>query len=142
MIRRLMNPTSISLLLARAITIALTLNASAWAMGRPNTDPNAPPPPAWTQFAPMIMLVVVFYFFLLRPQSKQRKEREAMMNALKKGDKVVTQSGFIAVVSNVGPKVVEVKLNDETKVRMLRSGITEILPETADTELTAAAASK
>jgi len=138
MIRRLMNRKSISLLLSRTFVLIATLNASAWAMARPNADPSAPPPPAWTQWVPMIMLLGVFYFFLLRPQSKQRKERENMLNNIKKGDKIVTQSGFIVTVLNIGPKTLEVRLNDETRVSMMRSGITEVLPEAAAAELAAA----
>jgi preprotein translocase subunit YajC len=142
MIRGLMNRKSLSLLAARTTTLLLTLNASAWAMARPNPDPNAPPPPAWTQWAPMIMLVAVFYFFLLRPQSKQRREREKMLGELKKGDRIVTQSGFIVTVSNVGPKILEVKLNDDTRVQMTRAGVQEVLTENAAADLTGAASSK
>jgi len=133
-----MNRKSISLLLSRTFVLIATLNASAWAMARPNADPSAPPPPAWTQWVPMIMLLGVFYFFLLRPQSKQRKERENMLNNIKKGDKIVTQSGFIVTVLNIGPKTLEVRLNDETRVSMMRSGITEVLPQAAAAELAAA----
>ena len=98
--------------------------------------------PAWMQWVPMIMLLAVFYFFLLRPQSKQRKEREAMMNGLKKGDKIVTQAGFIATISTVGPKFLEVKLNDETRVRMTRGGVSEVLSDAADAELAELAGTK
>lgn len=135
MIRRLMNKKSISQLLGRTIVVLATINASAFAMARPNTDPNAPPPPAWTQWVPMLMLLGVFYFFLLRPQSKQKKEREDMLGNLKKGDKIVTQSGFVVTVATVGPKYLEVRLNDETRVTMARSGVVEILPESAAAEL-------
>ncbi len=141
MIRRLMNKKSISLLLGRTIVMLATINASAFAMARPNADPSAPPPPAWTQWVPMIMLLGVFYFFLLRPQSKQRKEKEAMLSSIKKGDKIVTQSGFIVTVLNLAPKTIEVKLNDETRVSMMRSGIVEVLPEAAAAELVGAGAS-
>ena len=132
-----MNKKSISRLAFSALALLAMANANVWAMARQNPDPNAPPPPAWTQWVPMLMLLGIFYFFLLRPQSKQRKEREMMLGNLKKGDKIVTQAGIIAVVSTVGPKYLEVKLNDETRVRMLRSGVTEILPESVDAELAA-----
>lgn len=137
MIRGLMNTKSFSRLAFRALAVLATVNASAWAMARPNTDPNAPPPPAWTQWVPMLMLLAIFYFFLLRPQSKQRKERDTMLSNLKKGDRIATQSGFIAVVATVGPKYLEVKLSDELRVKMLRSGVSEVLPESAEAELSA-----
>ena len=85
----------------------------------------------------MLMLLAVFYFLMIRPQAKQRRERENMLNNLKKGDRIVTQGGFVVTVVNVGPKFLDVKLNDETRVRMTRSGVSEVLPESVDSELAA-----
>ncbi len=102
---------------------------SVFAMAaRPNTDPNAPPPPAWAQWFPIVIMVGVFYFLLIRPQSKQRKERDNMMNNLKKGDRIVTQGGLIATVVNVSPDVLDIKLNEDVKVKIRRSGVAEVLP--------------
>lgn len=119
--------------------LAVSLRSgSLWAMaGRP-ANPDAPPPPAWVQWFPIVFMIIVFYFLLIRPQSKQRKERELMMNALKKGDRIATTGGLIATVVNVAPDVVEVKLNEETKVKIRRSAVTEILTPEAE----AAGASK
>ena len=136
MIRRFMKTTFASKVILPALFLIVSLNASLWALGaRPNPDPNAPPPPAWTQWVPMVMLLGVFYFFLLRPQAKQRRERDTMLKGLKKGDKIVTQSGFIVTVANVGPHYLDVKLNDDTRVRMTRSGVSEVLPASAEAEL-------
>src|SRR4051812_26810937 len=89
---------------------ALVLNSNLWAMAsRPNADPNAPPPPAWAQWFPILMMVGVFYFLLIRPQSKQRKEKERMISDIKKGDKIVTQGGLLATVVNVLPEYLEIK---------------------------------
>ncbi len=69
----------------------------------------------------MVLLVVVFYFFLIRPQSKKQKETQKMLDALKKGDKVVTIGGIHGVVSSVDEKNVIVKVDDTTKIKFTRS---------------------
>lgn len=109
-------------------------NAPLFAMGSKPADPNAPPPPFWVQWTPMIVMIAVFYFLLIRPQAKQRKERQNMLNALKRGDRIVTQGGFIATVVNVGPAIVEIKLNEDTKVKIQRSAVAEILPAQTETK--------
>ena len=50
------------------------------------------------QFIPLILIFVVFYFFLIRPQQKKVKEHKAMVESLKRGDKVITSGGIIATV--------------------------------------------
>src|SRR5689334_16775350 len=114
------------------MTTVLLVSSDLWAMAARPSDPNAPPPPAWVQFFPFVVMIGVFYLLLFRPQAKQRKEKQQMMDALKKGDKVVTQGGFIATVVNIYPATLEVKLNDETKVKILRSAVTEIWNEQAE----------
>jgi len=103
---------------------------------RPNADPNAPPPPAWVSFVPMIAMVAIFYFLLIRPQSKQRSERQRLIGDIKKGDRVITQGGIIATVVNVLPQILEVKLNDDVKVKIQRSSVTDVLTEETYTSMT------
>lgn len=108
----------------------------AFAMAaQPNPDPNAPPPPGWVQWFPLVAMVGIFYFLLIRPQMKQRRERDAMIGSIKKGDKIVTNGGFIVTVTNVGPSILEVKLNDETRAKVQRSAVADILPDSADVEI-------
>jgi preprotein translocase subunit YajC len=140
MIPRNMNKKSLSSLAATAFVLIVSMSASAWAMAPHNADPNAPPPPAWVQWGPMIALFAIFYFLMIRPQSKQRKERENMLSSLKKGDRIVTQSGFIVTIVSVGPKTLEVKLADEARVQMMKSGVSEVVP--AGDEAALAASSK
>ncbi len=115
------------------ISLAFVLQSvGAWAMGAtPNSNPNAPPPPAWVQYMPIIVMVGVFYMLLIRPQSKQRKEREAMIDSVKKGDRLVTSGGFIVTVMAINGDTLDVKINDETKAKLKRSGIAEVLPESS-----------
>jgi preprotein translocase subunit YajC len=120
------------------LSLAFTMQSmGAWAMGAaPNSNPNAPPAPAWVQWVPIAVMVAVFYLLLIRPQSKQRKERENMLNNVKKGDRVVTNGGFVVTVVNVSADTLDVKLNDETKAKLRRSGVAEVLPESTVVEAT------
>ena len=116
----------------------LTSMPSLFAMGSRPTDPNTPPPPAWVQFFPMLVMVAVFYFRLIRPQIRQRKERDRMMGGIKKGDHIVTQGGVFATVVNINPDSYEVKINDETKIKIRKSAVTEVLPAESKAEIVAA----
>ena len=104
-------------------------SATLWAMAQRPADPNAPPPPAWVSWMPIVFMVGIFYFLLIRPQTKQRSEQKKMIDSLKKGDKIVTQGGFIATIVNINPSNFEIKLNDETKVKILRSAVTDLYVE-------------
>ena len=123
----------ISLLMTKSrflslLVLAQTFAVSAWALApRPATDPNAPPPPFWVNIVPIAVTVLVIWF-LIGPQMKQRRVREAMLKELKKGDRVVTQGGLIATIVNITGDVVEAKLNEDTKVKMRRQAVAEVLP--------------
>jgi len=106
---------------------------------RPNPDPNAPPPPAWISWAPLVVMLGVFYFFLIRPQSKQRKEKKNMLNNLKKGDKVITQGGLHATIVNTGAGFFEIKLNEDTKVKIQKSSVVDVVVDNGSQPQTAVA---
>ena len=74
------------------------------------------------QFIPLILIFVIFYFFLIRPQQKKVKEHKAMVEALKRGDKVITSGGIVGTVERViDNEKVEVMIADNVKVEMVRS---------------------
>jgi preprotein translocase subunit YajC len=83
---------------------------------------------ALVQFLPLVLIFVVFYFLLIRPQQKKQKEHRATLDALRRGDRVVTGGGILATVSKVvSPEEVEVDLAPNVRVRVLRSTSTSIL---------------
>src|SRR5215831_3603595 len=83
---------------------------------------------ALVQFLPLVLIFVVFYFLLIRPQQKKQKDHRAMLEALRRGDRIVTGGGFYATVSKVvSPEEVEVDLAPNVRVRVLRSTITSVL---------------
>ena len=74
-------------------------------------------------FVPFVLIIAIFYFFLIRPQNKKQKETEKMINALKKGDKIVTIGGIHGVVSSTKEKTVIVRVDDNCKIEFSRSAI-------------------
>ena len=76
------------------------------------------------QFIPLILIFVIFYFFLIRPQQKKVKEHKAMVESLKKGDKVVTSGGIVGKIERVlGDDKVDVKISDNVTVKVFKSTI-------------------
>ena len=74
------------------------------------------------QFIPLILIFVIFYFFLIRPQQKKVKEHKAMVEALKRGDKVITSGGIVGTVERViDNEKVEVMISENVKVEIVRS---------------------
>jgi preprotein translocase subunit YajC len=83
-------------------------------------------------FAPLVIIFILFYFFLIRaPMKKQEAERQALLSAMKKNDKVVTSGGIIGIVASIKEKEDEVTLKvDESsnvRLRVLKSSIVKIL---------------
>ena len=74
------------------------------------------------QFIPLILIFVIFYFFLIRPQQKKVKDHKAMVENLKRGDKVVTSSGIIGVIEKIiDNDRVEVLIAENVKVEIVKS---------------------
>lgn len=78
---------------------------------------------------PFILIIAIFYFFIIRPQNKKQKETEKMINALKKGDKVVTIGGIHGTVSSTKEKSVVVKVDSNTQIEFSRSAISAVVTE-------------
>ncbi len=70
------------------------------------------------QFLPLIFLFGIFYFLIIRPQQKQQKEHAEMLNALTKGDKIITTGGLHAEVVKVEEDFIKIKLNDTSIVKL------------------------
>ncbi|MCB9639223.1 MAG: preprotein translocase subunit YajC [Myxococcales bacterium] len=82
------------------------------------------------QFVPLILIFVLFYFMIIRPQRKREREHQAMLNSLRRGDKIITASGIHGEVSALTPDSVVVEIAPKVKVTMLRSAITHITNRT------------
>ncbi|MCW8919298.1 MAG: preprotein translocase subunit YajC [Gammaproteobacteria bacterium] len=78
---------------------------------------------------PFIILFVVFYFLLIRPQSKRAKAHKAMVEAVAKGDEVVTQGGLYGKVTAVNEEYLQIALADNVEVKLQRGAIASLLPK-------------
>jgi len=86
---------------------------------------------AFAQFLPIVLIFVIFYFLLIRPQQKKMKDHRAMVEALRRGDQVVTSGGIVAKVSKVQDDgMVEVEIADGVKVKVVKHTITQVLNKT------------
>ena len=83
------------------------------------------------QFLPLILIFAIMYFLLIRPQQKKAKEHRAMVEALRRGDRVVTQGGLIGKVSKVKEdNEIELELAENVKVRVVKSTIAQVINKT------------
>jgi preprotein translocase subunit YajC len=75
--------------------------------------------------APILLIFVIFYLLLIRPQQKKQKEHRSLLAALKKGDKVVTNSGLFGVISSINDEknIVVLRVADSVKMEFLKSSI-------------------
>ena len=74
----------------------------------------------------MIIVMGIFYVMLILPQQRQRKKVQAMLQALKNGDKVVTSSGIYGTVNGIDGDTVILKIADQVKIRIARSAIAQV----------------
>jgi preprotein translocase subunit YajC len=79
-------------------------------------------------YVPLVLIFIVFYFFMIRPQQKKQKEREKLMDSIKRGDKVITIGGIHGTVAGIETekKTVLVQVADNVKIKFERSAIANI----------------
>lgn len=81
---------------------------------------------------PLVLIFVVFYFLLIRPQQKKAKEHRAMVQALRRGDRVVTSGGIVGQVTKVlNDAELQVEIAEGVRVRVVRTAVNEVLSKTA-----------
>ena len=79
--------------------------------------------PEWIQFAPLIVVAVIFYLLIFMPMRKRQKKVEAMIAAIKNGDKVITSSGIYGVVAGVKDKTFILKIADQVKIEVTKNAV-------------------
>lgn len=82
-------------------------------------------------FVPLILIFVIMYFLMIRPQQKRMKEHRAMVEALKKGDEVITQGGLIGKITALRDAELEIEIGQGVRVRVIRSSVTGLVNRTA-----------
>ncbi len=74
-------------------------------------------------------MVVIFYFLLIRPQQKKAKEHKALLDNLKKGDRIITSGGIIGTIVNIDDQLVNVEIADKVRIEMARPYIAGFAPK-------------
>ncbi|WP_434621493.1 preprotein translocase subunit YajC [Tabrizicola sp. M-4] len=86
---------------------------------------------AFASFIPLILIFAIMYFLLIRPQQKKMKEHKAMVEALRRGDQVVTQGGIVGKVTKVQEdNMVEVEIAEGVKVKVIKGTIAQVINKT------------
>jgi len=78
---------------------------------------------------PLLLMFVVLYFVMIRPQMKKQKEHKTMIDALAKGDEIITAGGFLGKVSKLGDGYLGVEIANGVEVQMQRSAVVQVLPK-------------
>ena len=78
---------------------------------------------------PLLLMFAVLYFVMIRPQMKKQKEHRAMIDALAKGDEIVTAGGLLGKVSKIGDAYIGVELANGVEVQMQRQAVVQVLPK-------------
>lgn len=77
--------------------------------------------------APIFVVILIFYFLVIAPASRQRKQTQEMLAALKKGDRVVTSGGIHGTIQAVEDDTVHVKIADNVKIKLSRSAVAAVI---------------
>jgi len=88
----------------------------------------------YASLIPLVLVFVIFYFMLIRPQQRKTRERNAMLRALKKGDKVTTIGGLHGTIVELTDDTVVLKVNDVTKLTFDRSAINTIAARASESK--------
>lgn len=78
---------------------------------------------------PLLLMFLVLYFVMIRPQMKKQKEHRAMIDALAKGDEIITAGGFVGRVSKLGDGFLTIEIAGGVEVQMQRSAVIQVLPK-------------
>lgn len=89
----------------------------------------APAEPGLFGFLPIILMFVLLYFLMIRPQMKRQKEHKAMVEALGKGDEVVTAGGVVGKITKVGEVYVTVEVANGTELTLQKTAVATLLPK-------------
>lgn len=78
---------------------------------------------------PLVLLFVLLYFLMIRPQAKRAKEHRNMLQALQKGDEVVTSGGTLGKVNNVGDQFVTLEVAPNVEIKVQKQSVQTLLPK-------------
>jgi preprotein translocase subunit YajC len=91
---------------------------------------GAAEPSIFQMFLPLILIGAVFYFLLIRPQQKKMKEHNAMLDAIRRGDRIVTGGGIVGTVARVNDNELLVDISQDVRVTVMRGTVADVLSKT------------
>jgi preprotein translocase subunit YajC len=116
-------------------TLSIASLAAAMASITPaHAQPAAPEDGGFASLIPLVLIMAIFYFLLIRPQQKKVKEHRETVEALKKGDKVLTGGGIFATITDVQEDVLTVKISDGVTIKVKKDTVTGLVEKTAAKE--------
>lgn len=95
--------------------------AQAAPAGQPGLD--------WISLFPLILMFVILYFLIIRPQTKRAKEQKSMIEALQKGDEVVTAGGAVGRVTKVSDAYIALEIAPNVEIHVQKQAVTMLLPK-------------
>jgi preprotein translocase subunit YajC len=93
------------------------------------TAAAAGPESSLMSLLPLVLMFVVLYFIMIRPQMKRQKEAKAMVDALAKGDEVITSGGMIGRISKMGETYMHVEVASGVEIQIQRGAVVQVLPK-------------
>lgn len=81
------------------------------------------------QWGPLLLILAVFYFFIIRPQSQKQKKQNKFIQALEKGDDVVTTSGILGKITKIDDNIITLEVGQKSYIRITRGAISRELTE-------------
>jgi preprotein translocase subunit YajC len=109
--------------------VRMVMQSVAWAQGIGGGSTSSG---TFLSLIPFVLIFVIFYFLLILPQQKRQKQQKALLEALKKGDKVITASGIWGTVTNLGKETVTLQIADSAKIRIQREQIARLRGDDED----------
>lgn len=88
-------------------------------------------PPGWIQFLPLVAMGVIFWFLIIRPQMRRQKEHRTKIDAIKKGDQVLTGGGLVGKVTRVDEHYADIEIANGVKVKAVKSTIADVIDPTS-----------
>jgi preprotein translocase subunit YajC len=86
-------------------------------------------PSSLLSMLPLVLMFVVLYFVMIRPQMKRQKEQRAMIDALAKGDEVITTGGVLGRITKLGESFLSIEVGNGVELQVQRSAVVQVLPK-------------
>lgn len=107
----------------KSLIVSLLLVAGTVSTAIAQTPDAGAQPPAWMSMMPIVFMFAIFYLLIFRPQQKKEKQRLEFINALKRGDEVITASGLVGRVEGLTEQFITLEIADGVRVKVLRTAI-------------------